>query len=213
MLPVVVHVLLAAKPDREPEAWAAFAEEYSPLLLHVARSLGGDRDAIMDRYAYLLEQLRADGGRRLRGYRSEGTGSFTTWLVVVGRRLCLDFHRRRYGRDRGAASAGARAERRALVDLVAADIDAAQAVASPAPDADSVMMDAEVRHALSAALGELAPEDRLLLRYRFEDELSVPEIARLTGEASAFVLYRRIDRILRALRRDLLRAGIETRSA
>ncbi len=213
MLPVVVQLLLAAEPHGEPEAWAAFAQEYSPLLLHVARTLGGDRDAIMDRYAYLLQQLRAEGARRLRGYRAEGGGSFTTWLVVVARRLCLDHHRKRYGRDRGRSMAVARADRRALADLITADLDAAQDIASPDAGADSAMIDAEVRQALSAALERLDPADRLLLRYRFEEGLSVPEIARLTGESSAFVLYRRIDKVLGMLRQQLLRAGIEARSA
>src|SRR5690348_9515444 len=42
---------------REAE-WERFLATHSKLLLHVARSFGDGHDAVMDRYAYLLEQLR-----------------------------------------------------------------------------------------------------------------------------------------------------------
>jgi hypothetical protein len=39
-------------------AWSGFVEEYGRLILHVARAQGGQHDDIMDRYTYVLEQLR-----------------------------------------------------------------------------------------------------------------------------------------------------------
>ena len=86
--------------DAEP-AWAAFLSKHSGLLLHVARSLGGDDDAAMDRYAFMLDALRRDGCLRLRGYVADGRSQFSTWLIVVARRLCLDEYRHRYGRPQG----------------------------------------------------------------------------------------------------------------
>ncbi len=212
-LPVVVEALLQVDAAREPAAWAAFAEEYSPLVLHVARTLGGNRDAVMDRYAYVLERLRADGARRLRGYASDGRGKFTTWLVVVVRRLCLDQQRQRYGRAQGAGCGEERARRRALADLAGVPLDGAEEIAAEGVTPDASVMESETRGALAAALERLDPGDRLLLHLRFDDELSVPEIARLTGEASAFALYRRIERVLARLRQELQRMGIEARSA
>jgi len=47
----------------------------------------------MDRYAFVLDRLRARNFRRLRRFQPRGSARFTTWLVLVSRRLCLD-HRR-----------------------------------------------------------------------------------------------------------------------
>jgi hypothetical protein len=100
--------------DRAPLEWAATQNNLGialrtlgmqlgdprPLEEAVASSLGGDQDAVMDRYTDVLEQLRRNDCQRLRGYASDRRSKFTTWLVVVARRLCLDQHRQRYGRDR-----------------------------------------------------------------------------------------------------------------
>ncbi len=50
-------------PARD-EAWGAFVERHSRLLFHVA--LGGDHDAVMDRYSFILERLRSEDCHRLR---------------------------------------------------------------------------------------------------------------------------------------------------
>jgi RNA polymerase sigma factor (sigma-70 family) len=207
--PVVTALLDAADAPAREAAWSDFLAEYNKLVFYVCHSYGGDYDVVMDRYAFVVEQLRRDDGRRLRGFDTAGSGKFTTWLTVVLRRLCLDEHRKRYGRRQSAGDDAEQQElvRRDLVDLVAASLDTVQA-----PDAgalpDDVAADGERRAHLAAALDTLSPEDRLILRYRFEQELSVPEIARLTGAQSPFHLYRQIDRLLAALRVQLGRSGI-----
>ena len=85
----------AAERER---AWSEFLEVHSGLMLHVARSLGGGHDDVMDRYTFMLESLERDDYRRLRGFVADGRCTFSTWLIVVSRRLCLDHHRKRYGR-------------------------------------------------------------------------------------------------------------------
>src|SRR5260370_32412986 len=72
---------------------------------------------------------------RLHGYVAEGRSKFTTWLVVVARRLCLDFHRHRYGRPRDTTpdAAAEQAARRRLADLVAGAADPDQ-LAAPVAD-------------------------------------------------------------------------------
>ena len=210
-MPEVLSAVLAS-PDGDggERAWARFLEEYSPLLIRVARHLGGDQDAVMDRYAWVLDGLRHDNYRRLRPWAAEGRGKFTTWLVVVARRLCHDYHRHRYGRPQGQApDPEARAIRRNLVDLVGPELDHE---ALPGPEeagADGALIHRERADRLRAALERLDAGDRVILRYRFEEDLPVPRIARMLGIASPFVLYRRIDRILAALRRDLVASGIE----
>ena len=206
-----LHILLEA-PDgtRREAAWTAFLEEHSRLILHVARSQGGDHDAAMDRYAFVLEALRRDDFHRLRAYQADGVGRFSTWLIVVVRRLCLDHHRHRYGRTQSdsRASLEQRADRRQLEDLLGEELALASLESSADQAPDQALLNVELRRGLERALASLETSDRLVLRLRFEDNRSVPEIARLLGEESPFRMYRRIDRILTTLRRMLQTAGI-----
>jgi RNA polymerase sigma factor (sigma-70 family) len=148
--------------------------------LHVARQVGHDYDAAMDAYAHVLEQLRADDCHRLRAYAPDGRTKFTTWLVVVARRLCLDHHRHRYGRLRGNSpeEAEVRAVRRRLQDLIAADLDVTPETAR---DTDQSLEARERDSMLATVLDALPPKDRLLLKLRYEDDLSAREIAGLLG--------------------------------
>ncbi|PYO66338.1 MAG: hypothetical protein DMD71_08985 [Gemmatimonadetes bacterium] len=190
-------------------AWADFVAAHSRLLLHVARSLTTDHDAAMDGYAHVLERLREHDCRRLRGYAPDGRTKFTTWLVVVARRLCLDFHRHRYGRsdDPAPDAAAARAARRRLVNLVAGETEPEQ-LAAPGSDPASTLQATELHTALDAATAGLAAADRLLLKLRFDDDLSAREIAGLVGLPTPFHVYRRLNALLGQLRRVLRQRGI-----
>jgi RNA polymerase sigma factor (sigma-70 family) len=208
-IPRELECLLSAPNAAAAEcAWEEFVREHSRLLLHVARSYGGPHDAVMDRYAWVLEHLRADGFRRLEGYMADGRGRFTTWLVVVARRLCVDQIRTRYGRAGGAAEPD-RALRRRLEDMTGADLDLD---VLPMPDGRSPedeLRAAELRAALRAALEQLPAADRLVLRLRYQDEVPVSEITRILSLPSVFHVYRRVNGILDRLRASLRLAGVE----
>jgi RNA polymerase sigma factor (sigma-70 family) len=102
--------------------------------------------------------------------------------------------------------------RRNLTDLVGGELglDELLARADAAPDAE--LERRELRSTLDAALARLDTEDRVILRLRFEDDVSVPEIARLLNLGSPFSLYRRLNRILASVRRTLEAAGINDAS-
>jgi RNA polymerase sigma factor (sigma-70 family) len=207
-LPEVVSRLLASPASPDDEPWADFVRQYSRLLLHVARSLGGDHDAAMDRYAYLLEHLRQDNCRRLRLYAADGRSEFSTWLVVVAQRLCLDHHRWRYGRPRAVlhdapAQDEERRARRRLVDLVSVEVDLDRLRGNDSRGPDEEMDETDRYRALEAALGALPPSDRMLVRLHYEDGLPMSEVARALGCASRFQAYRRLRAVLAALRRVL----------
>ena len=138
-IPETLRALLAAGADAEAEpAWAAFLRDHSGLLLHVARSLGGDDDAAMDRYAFMLDALRRDRFLRLRAYIADGRSQFSTWLIVVARRLCLDHHRQRYGRRQGTGREAVERhrDRRQLTDLIGDELglEELRASASRSPE-------------------------------------------------------------------------------
>lgn len=213
-----LRALLEAKDDvARDDAWSRFVESRTPLILHVARSFGDDRDAVMDRYAFVLDRLREDQYARLRRFRDDGRSEFSTWLVVVVRRLCLDFQRARYGRKRERAGRDAVREagwtlRRRLVDLVGESVEVAEAVADPR-DPERVVRRRERDRALAAALARLAPSDRLLLTLRIEDEVPASRVAEILRLPTPFHVYRRVDRLLRQLRGDLEDVGIMESSA
>ena len=210
--PDELRALLAARdPAEKDRAWTEFLERHSDLIIRVARHMGGGHDLVMDRYAYVLEALARDDWRRLRSYLDDGSGRFETWLIVVVRRMCLDHHRHRYGRRQAdsRASAEHQAERRKLVDLIGDELSLSGLAASSSEDPDLGVREGEVHAALTAALQELAVPDRLLLRLRFEEDLSVPEIARATSARSPFHLYRRIDALLKQLEAKLRSAGFD----
>jgi RNA polymerase sigma factor (sigma-70 family) len=204
-------LLEAADPAAREAAWKTFVEAHSRLLLYTARKLDRDYDATMDAYAYLLEQLRRDDFRRLRAYVSDARSKFTTWLVVVARRLCLDRLRQRYGRAPEAEPANreARAVRRRLVDLLAEELDAAVLGDTAGGDPETQLRAKELSRTLTGVLGDLEPRDQLLLKLRFEDELPAREIARLMRFATPFHVYRRINTLLERLRAALARHGVQ----
>jgi len=211
-LPAELARLLCAR-DRATRdaAWVGFLGAYSPLLVRVTHSLGCSHDAAMDAYAFVLEQLRQDDLRRLRAYAAYGRSGFSAWLVCVARRLCLDHHRRRYGRvrDRAAERREARLARARLVDLVADGVDPANLSEPGAATPDTELQVGELHAALRAVVSELPTRDRRLLALRFEDDVPVRGIAHVLGFPTPFHVYRRLTGVLAALRRSLVRRGVE----
>lgn len=210
--PELTRLLEAVGSLEIEEAWTTFVGAYSAIIAHTCHKVVSDTDAAMDGYAYVLDALCEDGFRRLRAYVPQPGTRFTTWLVVVVRRLLLDHYRRRYGRSR-SADASHREEhivRRRLVNLVAAELDPEQITTPGTQSTDFDIRLQELMDALRRAIDELAPADRLLLTLRFDDGCSVRDVAETIHAPSVFHVYRRLDATLSALRRALARRGIES---
>jgi RNA polymerase sigma factor (sigma-70 family) len=212
-LPSELAELLAARGEEEGRrAWDRFLESYHRLLLHTAHRTTRNHDAAMDGYAYVLEKLREDDFRRLRAFAAKGKAKFTTWLVVIARRLVLDHQRSRYGRQRGEqdeATLDQLTARRRLADLVSDTVDIDASPDSASGDPGLALRLAERHAALAEALSELEPADQLLLNLRFVDEATGREIADLMGMPTPFHAYRRINTVLARLRSLLVSKGID----
>ena len=212
----LTRLLDARDPGGEDIAWREFVGTYSTLLLQVARSTATSRDAAMDTYTFVLEQLREHKCRRLRAYAARDGARFSTWLLVVAKRLCVDFHRRRYGRPQGATegqpyepASVERAVRRRLVDLTAEAIDPDTIADADARGPEAELRRGQLRRALAVALDRLEPADRLLLALRFEDQRSAADIARAMKFPTPFHVYRRLNKLLEELREALQARGID----
>ena len=210
---VLVRLLESRTPRDRDEAWSALVQAHTDLLLRTARYFGGDHDAVMDRYAFMLEHLQRDQYARLRSYTPQERGAFEVWLVAVARRLCLDHYRHKYGRPATADPGDAgptleRAGRRRLVDLVGEALDVTT-LSDPSPgDPEHELAAKELVAALSAELATLDQRDRLLLRLLFEEDLSAKETARLMDYPTLFHVYRRRNQVLAMLRGRLLARGV-----
>lgn len=211
--PVELSRLLRASdiPDQEA-AWEELIGSHTRLLLAVARSFGGDGDAAMERYAFVLGKLRESEFRRLRAFDPDAGATFSTWLTVTARRLCLDLHRARYGRPRKTdpndKSSVLRAARKALNDSYSSDIDT-DTLTGPERMADAEVIRSHRDECLRAELAHLTPRERLLLTLRFEDDLPASRIAGIIGLPTPFHVYRKLNAILAALRTQLESKGID----
>jgi RNA polymerase sigma factor (sigma-70 family) len=195
-------------------AWERFVAGYSGIILYIARRVCGDRDGAMDGYALVLEQLRADDFRRLRHFIADGRSEFSTWLLVVAQRICLDEQRRRFGRIRGdadgeQASRGAFRARNRLANLAGADIDLAGLPDNSNNNPESLVREAQMHQAVESALQKLAPRERLMIKLRFEDQLGMPDIAQALELPSRFHAYRMLKDVLAKLKESLTSNGVK----
>lgn len=205
-------LLNAESPAGFDAAWDAFVTRHHRLLLHVARKVMPASEGAMDAYAHVLERLRHDNGRILRAYSPDGRSQFTTWLVVVVRRTCIDFYRQKHGRPRGMSPSQAtlleRDARHRLASFAGVD-DALGQVADERRGPESALRNGQLQEALEAAVEALSPDDQLLLKLRFTDDLPAQRIAAVMSFQSPFHVYRRLKAVCAELRRKLLARGIE----
>lgn len=214
--PEVLALLQARDASSRDAAWERIVASHSKLLLHVARSVIHDADRVMDAYAWVLERLHEDEARRLRGFSVEGRSKFSTWLVVVARRLCVDFLRAQGGRSRPGMNGQGPAPdsqgfRRRLLAMAGDSVDL-DTLGSSDPGPDRSLLSAERHELLLSVLHELSADDQLLLRLRFEDELQADAIARVLRFPTRFHVYRRIDQVLHRLRGQLEGKGMHDAS-
>jgi len=203
-LPSQVRSLLeSAEGPTQEQAWTGFLDSYSRLILYVARNAPGDYDAIMDRYAYVVERLRDQNFRRLRTYAADGRSKFTTWLMVVVRRLCLDQNRLKHGRVPGPGTNKPALPHR-LIDLVFLDPDAIDQLEDQRPAIDKEFDRRQMLEQLEAAVRTLDPSDQVLLALRYQDDRSARDIASFLMLPTPFHVYRRLTRVLAILRQALV---------
>jgi RNA polymerase sigma factor (sigma-70 family) len=205
-----LHV--AAGSPQCDDVWDQFVATYSEVVLHTCRAVAHDHDAAMDAYASTLEALREDNCRRLRAYVPEPNIKFSSWLVVVTRRLALDHFRQKYGRSRSQDIDWQQEHqtRKRLEHLLAEKIDPDQLIGESVNEADSEIRRQQLQAALARSVDQLSPSDRLLLVLRFEDERPAREIARILALPTVFHVYRRLGAVLSQLRSSLTNRGVDT---
>jgi len=260
-----VETILRQLGSEEPRnAWVQFLDEYSAVILQVVRYFEREQDHVSDCYLFICEQLCRDRFRRLRRFQINGPARFSTWLRVVLRNLCLDWHRQETGRqrvfdsvaqlsqldqdvfrqifERGFSEAEAllvlsprypaltqhqlsasverigrtltprqqwllslRGGRRTETETGAADTEGSPIDRLPdgGPDPELRAVQQEERERLRRAVGRMSSGDRLLLQLRYEQELTLEQVARVLHLENAQQADRRIREVLSRLRTEI----------
>ena len=244
------------------EAWTAFLDGYSPLIMQVVRRYESHRDRALDCFVFVCSALNDGGFKRLLKYQPDRGTRFDTWLRAVVANLCIDWRRQQTGRlrpirtiaglseldrlvyrclyvlgmrrdeclnalrsrypdltDQSLASINARLfalltprQRWQLgtrmagfvsMDDAPATGDGGLQVADALPGPDELAEEDEERARLERAMQRLPAPQRLLLRLRYEQELTLAEVARLAGIADQHRANRQIQSALAELARLL----------
>jgi len=242
-------------------AWQEFLHEYSPVCYHAARAHASSSDSAADCYVYVCEELARNNFRRLLKFKPDGSARFTTWLLVVARNLCFDWHRKRAGRPRPFKSLQSLSEfefqvyvcrferrlspeqtlehlrsaapnvdlahvegaerriecclnprQRWILSMRQSESTTATALASEEgeelvsqipdirADQETLLANQEQHAELMKCVSGLPAQERLLLQLRFEEDLSLQEIAGIVGLGDPQRAHRQITAVLQKLR-------------
>ena len=81
-------------------AWAEFVDNYAPLIMSVVGQIEFEQERSDDCFLYVCEKLSENGFKRLLKFNPSGTAKLSSWLSTVVFNLCVDWHRKEYGRVR-----------------------------------------------------------------------------------------------------------------
>lgn len=190
--------LIVACERGDQQAWSDLVAQFGTTVRSAARSTSSNEDAAEDLAQSIWAELHGlrvrDDGRpsgKLAYY--SGRGSLGGWLRAVVGQLAIDQHRK--------SSRLVQTELDADFDRLARDshqTEGSLSTAKAAPDPETALADqrasTDVEAALSQAMSELAPEDRLLVKLYYFDGLRLREAGAVLGvhEATA---SRRLTRI------------------
>jgi len=79
-------------------AWVEFLDRYAQLIMNTATQFEYRKNRVDECFLFVCEQLNDNGFRRLLNFKTRGTAKFQTWLGTVVFNLCVDWHRKEYGR-------------------------------------------------------------------------------------------------------------------
>jgi RNA polymerase sigma factor (sigma-70 family) len=93
----LLHLLNSADAGA---AWAAFIDAYAGLIMRTVIQFEYEQDRSNECFLYVCEKLYEDKFRRLLTFNTAGKSSFSSWLSTVVFNLCIDWHRKEFGRAR-----------------------------------------------------------------------------------------------------------------
>ena len=164
-------------------------------------------------YVYVLDKLMENNYSMINAFK--GRSTFKTYLFSITNRLAIDFYRQRYGKTSKKSNPEQSAPKKARLKIVSV-ID--QENLSDEERLDETVMNREEKKVktrlegiVKSHLSELSPEDRLLLKMKYEDDFKVSEIAEIL-KLDQKKTYRRINTLLSAFKEEFLQEGFNINS-
>jgi len=159
------------------EAWKAFLQKYSSLIIKIARQYQHDEQGLHDCYLFVCEKLVDDGFRRLRTWKRKENVRFASWLRAVVANLCIDWYRSEFGRHRPFSSLSDLSELERLVythrfEIGASFRESYEAVAITYPDLTELEFAAIIRRVNSV----LTPQQHWVIAARRRVSLSFDDV-------------------------------------
>jgi len=253
-------ILAGLSSNRVESSWKAFLKTYSTMIMQVACQYESNKDRADECFLFVCEKLNDDGFRRLLQFETNRKVRFSTWLKLVVSNLCVDWHRKEYGRQRPYRVIAKLSEFDQLLyhykiecgmnlpacfyalQLKHADLTKNQLAESVSrlhttltpkqrwqlsmrkretgstlvidgfsddptetelvetdPGPETIVQLLQSREALQRAMSQLSNQQRLVLRLRYQEDLSLKAVAELAGLGDLHQAKRRIKRALAAL--------------
>lgn len=79
-------------------AWTEILKRYASLIMKTASQFEYQQDRKNECFLFVCEKLSEDRFKRLLKFNSGRSASFRTWLITVVFNLCIDWHRKEFGR-------------------------------------------------------------------------------------------------------------------
>ena len=170
-------------------AWDTFCADYRTALYEAARALTHEESQARELADSLLAELygldKTETGRNSRFAYFHGRSSLKTWLRAVLYQKFVNEYRRQRRMEPLSDDA---AEPPGRTGSVSAEDDRRYAEI--------------LGEAVEAALGELSPQEKILLGFYYVEELTLKQIGRLTGEHEA-TISRHLEGLRKKLRRRI----------
>jgi len=199
--------LIVACERSDEKAWTDLVERFTATVRSAARSASANEDAAEDLVQSIWAELyglrmRDDGERASKLAYYSGRGSLAGWLRAVVAQLAVDSFRKQ--------SRLVQAEEDNELDRLAQDVSSqgegpvvlVATTPSPEETVTAKLTHAHLEDAVSRALQKLGPDDRLLVKLYYFDNLRLKEAGAVMGvhEATA---SRRLSRIHNDLRKQV----------
>ena len=181
-------ILIQRVLDGDTEAFAGLVTRYDKQVYGLCFRMVNNPEDARD----LAQEAFLKAWRGLQFYKSES--SFSTWLYRLTSNVCIDFLRQQKRRPSVSLTVGEEDE--------AAELDIPDS--EPTPEEQAIHR--EDRDAVSAAMGQLDDEARLILTLRVVEELPYEQIAQ-TLDLKVGTVKSRIARARIQLRKILLQNG------
>lgn len=164
-------------------------------------------------YVYVLGKLMENNYAVINAF--QGRSTFKTYLFSVTTRLAIDFYRHRYGKTSKKSNPDqpdSKKNRLKTVSIIDAEnLSDDERLDETVINREDKEVKKRLEGILKSHLSDLSPEDRLLLKMKYEDNFKVSEIAELL-KLDQKKTYRKINRILSDFKEEFLKKGFNINS-